>query len=415
MAILKFTLAGLAVLANLVSAQNCPGVTGRFQPKMGAGYRSSVLSTSLRTPRHIIVDTAGNLLVANQNGGTITRLVLTENGQNVCVGSTTQVTTEATSNHGVALSADGKILFVSNLNQVSAYTYDATTGVATNKKTIITGMTNGGTHPTRAIFAPPNTPDVLLVARGAQNNIDTTTTSQSAGRGMIKQFSIAQLMASTAAVQFVSAGEVLGWGMRNIVGMGEDPTTGGVYSVENSLDDARLGGRDVHNDNPAERLVYHGKPDPTNTLKGAHYGYPYCFAAWDLGNGAATGSFFTPDSVPTGGNCATRTPAALHLKPHTAPLDVKFTANGTSAYIAFHGSWNRSPPDGYRVMRVDFKNGRPVASPDSKTAEIAVMQNANTGSCPGQCFRPVGLAFDKKGRLFMSSDSSNEIYVIYGA
>jgi hypothetical protein len=66
-------------------------------------------------------------------------------------------------------------------------------------------------------------------------------------------------------------------------------------------------------------------------------------------------------------------------------------------------------------MRVDFKNGQPVANPDSKTAAIPVMENSNTRSCPNSCFRPVGLAFDSKGRLFMSSDSSGEIYVIYGA
>jgi len=66
-------------------------------------------------------------------------------------------------------------------------------------------------------------------------------------------------------------------------------------------------------------------------------------------------------------------------------------------------------------MRVDFKDGKPVQPPTSKTAAIPVMENSNTGSCPGSCFRPVGLDFDKKGRLFVSSDSSGEVYVIYGA
>ena len=76
---------------------------------------------------------------------------------------------------------------------------------------------------------------------------------------------------------------------------------------------------------------------------------------------------------------------------------------------------NRNPADGYRVMRVDFKDGQPVAAATSTTAQIPVMENSNTGSCPGICFRPVGLDFDQKGRLYMSSDSSGEIYVIYGA
>jgi glucose/arabinose dehydrogenase len=66
-------------------------------------------------------------------------------------------------------------------------------------------------------------------------------------------------------------------------------------------------------------------------------------------------------------------------------------------------------------MRVDFRNGQPVADVTSKTAQIPVMENSNVGACPNSCFRPVGLAFDQKGRLFVSSDTSGEIYVIYGA
>jgi hypothetical protein len=42
------------------------------------------------------------------------------------------------------------------------------------------------------------------------------------------------------------------------------------------------------------------------------------------------------------------------------------------------------------------------------------MSNNNMGSCPGSCFRPSGLAFDSKDRLFMTSDSSGEIFVLKG-
>ncbi len=51
----------------------------------------------------------------------------------------------------------------------------------------------------------------------------------------------------------------------------------------------------------------------------------------------------------------------------------------------------------------------------SKTAQVPVMENSNVGACPNSCFRPVGLDFDAKGRLFVSSDTSGEVYVIYGA
>jgi glucose/arabinose dehydrogenase len=72
-------------------------------------------------------------------------------------------------------------------------------------------------------------PDVILVARGSNSNIDTATTSQSSGRSMIKAFSISKTM--TAAVDYTSGGEVLGWGLRNIVGVGEDPVYGGVVCM----------------------------------------------------------------------------------------------------------------------------------------------------------------------------------------
>lgn len=76
---------------------------------------------------------------------------------------------------------------------------------------------------------------------------------------------------------------------------------------------------------------------------------------------------------------------------------------------------NRSPPDGYRLSRIDFgADGQPIQPPTSTSAEIRVMQNPNTQSCSFNCFRPTGLAWDPRtqNRLFMSSDQSNEIYVV---
>lgn len=87
-------------------------------------------------------------------------------------------------------------------------------------------MSNQGTHPTRAIATSKWSPDTIMVARGSNGNIDTSTTQQSSGRSMIKTFSISQGMQS--AHQYNTGGEVLAWGLRNIVGMTEDPVYGGV-------------------------------------------------------------------------------------------------------------------------------------------------------------------------------------------
>lgn len=110
------------------------------------------------------------------------------------------------------------------------------------------------------------------------------------------------------------------------------------------MDDIRLNSRDVHNENPAEKLNYHGVlNDTSNRLRGANFGYPSCVAAWDtqlLGvSGLQVGQLFKPDGVPSASDCASRQHARLHFHSHTAPLDIKFNRNATSAYIAFHGSW----------------------------------------------------------------------------
>lgn len=89
-------------------------------------------------------------------------------------------------------------------------------------------MSNTGTHPTRAILVSKSDPDTILVARGSNGNIDTSTTQVSSGRSMIRSFSISKGLTTTH--DYTTGGELIGWGLRNIVGMGEDPLGGIVCS-----------------------------------------------------------------------------------------------------------------------------------------------------------------------------------------
>ena len=76
---------------------------------------------------------------------------------------------------------------------------------------------------------------------------------------------------------------------------------------------------------------------------------------------------------------------------------------------------DRSSPVGYRVSSISFNpsTGDPVASADSTNALAAdIITNKDNSVCPDKCFRPVGLAFDSQGRLWMASDSTGEIYVL---
>ena len=68
---------------------------------------------------------------------------------------------------------------------------------------------------------------------------------------------------------------------------------------------------------------------------------------------------------------------------------------------------------GYKLSMVEFDgNGSPTVAANSPTAAVDIVSNPDLSKCPSECFRPVGLAWDTQGRLFMSSDSTGEIYMI---
>ncbi len=61
---------------------------------------------------------------------------------------------------------------------------------------------------------------------------------------------------------------------------------------------------------------------------------------------------------------------------------------------------------------LSFANGEPTEPADSTTAAKDVLTHPDTSGCPGKCFRPAGLTLDSQGRIFMTSDSTGEIYVL---
>jgi glucose/arabinose dehydrogenase len=122
--------------------------------------------------------------------------------------------------------------------------------------------------------------------------------------------------------------------------------TGGIWSVENSADNLKRDNADIHEDNPAEELNFHGYLNGTEYKRqGDNFGYPQCYAVWDVqalpkNDNLSTGAQFAADV--DGGNdtyCAAKAPPRLSFFPHQAPLDIKFNSSGTEAWISFHGSW----------------------------------------------------------------------------
>ena len=311
-----------------------------------------------------------------------------------------------------------------------SWAYDADAGTVADQRTLIQNMTNSG-HVTRTLLLSRKHPGTLLVSRGSSENMDALAADESSGISQLRAFNLSAMDDGSGPLDYPSQGVLVGWGLRNSVGVAEHPATGGVYSVENSADQIERLGIDIHQNNPGEELNFHGILDGAAPPRGANYGYPHCFALWSAADDVpqrgnmTVGSQFAllgssddddgDDETIDDAACARDFVAPrLTFQAHTAPLDIKFTAGGDAAYVTFHGSWNRDEPIGYRLSVVSFDaaKGEPAEPADSTAAAVDVLTNQDTSQCPRACFRPVGLAFDPAGRLFMTSDSTGEIYVL---
>ncbi|KAF2018623.1 soluble quino protein glucose dehydrogenase [Aaosphaeria arxii CBS 175.79] len=414
--------------SSATSAQACSSTISpqHGQPSVAPGWTVQVVASGLSSPRGLKFDSEGNLLVVQQDVG-ISRLRLT-NDDGACVkidGDVEDIIPDADFNHGIELSGDGRTLYASTPQSVYEWDYDPSQGRNTSDRREIIGEigpTDG--HVTRTLLMSRKAEGILLVSRGSMSNLDLAALDITTGVSTIKAFNVSNVT-DGSPYNFARDGSILGWGLRNSVGVAEDPVTGGVFSVENSVDNFNRNGQSIYEDNPGEELNFHGYLNGTETPEsGRNFGYPTCYAAWDVSaipdnEGIQVGTQFAIGEQNATVNdtfCQQERQAPrLTFQAHQAPLDIKFNSNGTAAWVTFHGSWNRDDPIGYKLSVIPFANGQPIDPANSTSAAISIVSNPDTSACPRGCFRPVGLAWDSKGRLFMSSDSSGEIFVVVPA
>jgi glucose/arabinose dehydrogenase len=386
-------------------------------PSVASGYAARLVATGLTSPRGIKFDTAGNLLVVEEEVGVTALRFEDDDAGCLNLASKDTVVADTSLNHGIELSEDGNILYASSSNELYSWSYSPNERRVTSNATTLVENMEGTDHTSRTLLLTKSAPGMIVINRGSFENIDVEARDIESGHGQVKAFNISDV---SSPLDFLQNGTLMGWGLRNDVGIAEEPTTGGIWSVENSGDQLSRSGEDVHENNPGEELNFLGYLNGTGSQNlGQNFGYPDCFAAWEADAlpdfDGVTGEQFAPNNQNDTNNdqlCGERVAPRLAFQAHMAPLDIKFDANGTQAWISFHGSWNRDDPIGYKVSVVDFADGEPVDGRNSTTAATDIVSNADDSVCPDNCFRPVGLAWYDSGRLFMSSDSTGEIYVI---
>ena len=269
----------------------------------------------------------------------------------------------------------GARLYVANTDALVAFPFIVGQTRITAPAEKIVALPGGGNHWARNVIANPDG-TLLYVTVGSSSNI--------AENGLDVEVNRANILEVDPAKKSF---RIFAAGLRNPNGLDFEPATGGLWTTVNERD--MLGG-DV-------------APDYMTRVEfGAFYGWPYSY--W----GGYVDKRVTPER-PDLLEYTKRPDYALGA--HTASLGLAFAsgselgarfANG--AFVGQHGSWNRTPPSGYKVIFVPFgANGYPNGKPvDVLTGFL----NAK-GKAQG---RPVGVAMDKQGALLVADDVGNRIW-----
>ncbi|CAE6414189.1 unnamed protein product [Rhizoctonia solani] len=419
-------------------------------PDITNNHSTHVIYNGLTKPRGIRLDSLSNLLIIDRGVGII---ALSYRNDSTCVGWEKRTVDHKDLNHGIEIGPSGRdsqYVYASTSGDVFRWEYDpGSVAVIGDPVTVVSNMSNSD-HTTRTLVLQPqsgNTSQYLIVTRGSESNLDEGAAQISSGRSQIRRFALNSSLPNGTGWAW-EQGELLGWGLRNAVGIALSRDGEDLWEVENSSDNVFWRGVDVHQENPAEELNRIPLSNISSTPDAQKfYGYPWCYTAWDSSALASssftfqTGAQFsnrnppeTPDDAWCSADQNNKKPV-LAMQSHSAPLDIVFynapsnTSEGYStakqyavntewdgdAFVSFHGSWNREPPTGYKVVRIPWNNGAPAASADSRNGYETVVGASDLSQCPNGCIRPVGLVFDRLGRLFVSSDTTGEIFVVENA
>jgi glucose/arabinose dehydrogenase len=233
-------------------------------------------------------------------------------------------------------------------------------------------------HWTRNVAAAPDG-SRLYVAIGSNSNAGENGIEQEKDRAAIWEIDSRS-----------GAHRVLASGLRNPVGMAFESETGALWTVVNERDE-------LGND-----LV----PDYMTAVRdGAFYGWPFSYFG-----GRPDPRVNAQSELP-----ATAVVPDYALGSHTASMGLA-DATGTTLparfhhgmFVGQHGSWNRKPRSGYKVIFVPFRRGRPAGLPFDVLSGFVT----DDGEARG---RPVGVAIDKRGALLVADDVGNTIWRVTGS
>ncbi len=372
-------------------------------PTPASGLRVAALAQGLEHPRWLVVLPNNDVLVAETNApkrpedaagvrGLVQRVIMGRAGADVPSANRITLLREdgqggverhvflkgLNSPFGMALV--GNDLYVAETDALMRFPYRPGQTEITAPGTKLCDLPGGplNHHWTKNVVASADG-RALYVSVGSNSNVAENGLAAEEGRAAVWQVDAA-----------TGAHRVFASGLRNPVGMSWQPRTGALWVAVNERDEI---GSDL-------------VPDYMTAVRdGAFYGWPFSYYGQHVDvrvkpqNAAMTARAIAPDYA---------------LGAHTASLGLAFSKAGSlpaaltdGAFVGQHGSWNRMPPSGYRVVFVPFRDGRPAGKP------LEVLTGFLNGAGEAQG-RPVGVAMDQKGALLVADDVGNTVWKVTG-
>jgi glucose/arabinose dehydrogenase len=377
-----------------------------MMPKASAGVKVTAFAKDLAHPRWVYVLPNGDVLVAESNAperpeqgkgirGKVQKAAMKKAGATVPSANRITLLRDADGD-GVAelknifaqelnspfgMTLVGDQLYVANTDAIVKFTYTPGATKVDGTGTKLTDLPGGplNHHWTKNVIASRDG-SKLYATVGSNSNIGENGMDKEEGRAAIWEV-------DTASGQK----RLFATGLRNPNGMAWEPTTGVLWTVSNERDE-------LGNDLVPDYL--------TSVQDGGFYGWPYSYFGQTVDERVQpqrpdlVAKAIAPDYA-LGAHTAALGLVAAQDTALPAPFD-----NGM--FIGLHGSWNRKPPAGYKVIFVPFANGKPSGPP----VDVLTGFVSEKGEAWG---RPVGVAIDTRGALLVADDVGNVVWRAAGS